>query len=111
MLAHQGGATPEPGSAPGAVRASFGLYNDEADVDRLIEGVSVLRDRRWVGRYRVRATGVTAEFAGRCNDRWMEADAPAPTTATSHFRPATRPRVRSAAGRPTTARPPGGEPT
>lgn len=78
LLALQGGATPEPGGAPGAVRASFGLYNDEADVDRLLEAVSVLRDRRWVGRYRVRATGVTAEFAGRCNDRWMEADAPTP---------------------------------
>lgn len=83
LLAHQGGATPEPGSAPGAVRASFGLYNDDADVDRLLEAVSVLRDRRWVGRYRVRATGVTAEFAGRCNDRWMEADAPAPATLTT----------------------------
>lgn len=78
LLALQGGATPEPGGAPGAVRASFGLYNDDADVDRLLEAVSVLRDRRWVGRYRVRATGVTAEFAGRCNDRWMEADAPTP---------------------------------
>ncbi len=78
LLASQGGATPEPGSAPGAVRASFGLYNDEADVDRLLEAVAVLRDRRWVGRYRVRAAGVTAEFAGRCNDRWMEADAPSP---------------------------------
>ncbi|WAS97098.1 aminotransferase class V-fold PLP-dependent enzyme [Nannocystis punicea] len=78
LLASQGGATPEPGSAPGAVRASFGLYNDEADVDRLLEAVAVLQDRRWVGRYRVRAAGVTAEFAGRCNDRWMEADAPSP---------------------------------
>lgn len=78
LLASQGGATPEPGSAPGAVRASFGLYNDEADVDRLLEAVSVLQDRRWVGRYRVRAAGVTAEFAGRCNDRWMEADSPSP---------------------------------
>lgn len=78
LLARQGGATPEPGGSPGAVRASFGLYNDEADVDRLLEAVAVLQDRRWVGRYRVRASGVTAEFAGRCNDRWMEADAPAP---------------------------------
>lgn len=78
LLASQGGATPEPGNVPGAVRASFGLYNDEADVDRLLEAVSVLQDRRWVGRYRVRAAGVTAEFAGRCNDRWMEADAPSP---------------------------------
>lgn len=78
LLASQGGATPEPGNAPGAVRASFGVYNDEADVDRLLEAVAVLQDRRWVGRYRVRAAGVTAEFAGRCNDRWMEADAPSP---------------------------------
>lgn len=80
LLALQGGATPEPGGAPGAVRASFGLYNDEADVERLVDAVTVLRDRRWVGRYRVRASGVTAEFAGRCNDRWMEADAPPPTS-------------------------------
>lgn len=78
LLASQGGSTPEPGSAPGAVRASFGLYNDEADVDRLVEAVTMLRDRAWVGRYRVRAAGVTAEFAGRCNDRWMEAEEPAP---------------------------------
>jgi hypothetical protein len=58
------------------VRASIGLFNDEADIDRLIEAVDAVRLRRWAGKYRVREDGVSAEFAGRCNDRWMEADAP-----------------------------------
>ncbi len=79
LLANQGGATAEDGSVPGAARASFGAYNDESDVDRLLVAIKALRDRSWVGRYRVRAAGITAEFAGRCNDRWMEADSPGPS--------------------------------
>jgi selenocysteine lyase/cysteine desulfurase/glyoxylase-like metal-dependent hydrolase (beta-lactamase superfamily II)/rhodanese-related sulfurtransferase len=62
------------GPAPtGAVRASIGLYNDEHDVDRLIEYVGKVRARHWVGRYRMKGEDMSAEFAGRCADRWMEA--------------------------------------
>ncbi|MCS6797661.1 MAG: aminotransferase class V-fold PLP-dependent enzyme [Myxococcota bacterium] len=69
-------AHPDPHARPrGAVRASFGLYNDESDVERLIEAVRLVRDRRWRGRYRVRQMAPSAEVAGRCADRWMEAEA------------------------------------
>lgn len=57
----------------GCVRASVGLYNDASDVDRLIEFTTRVRERAWVGRYRVRGDAINAEFAGRCADRWMEA--------------------------------------
>ncbi len=76
-------AAPRPGGSgkPGAVRASVGLYNDTSDVDRLLELVKRVRDQKWIGRYRVKGDAMTAEFAGRCADRWMEstqeADAPA----------------------------------
>lgn len=65
----------ERDSAPptGAVRASIGLYNDEADVDRLLEYVAKIRVRKWVGRYRMKGEQMSAELAGRCADRWMEA--------------------------------------
>jgi len=56
----------------GAVRASVGLYNDESDVDRLLEYVRRVRDRQWRGRYQVKGDVVSAEFAGRCADQWME---------------------------------------
>lgn len=62
----------EANAPTGAVRASVGLYNDESDVDRLLEYVARVKDRRWAGRYRVRGESVSAEFAGRCADRWME---------------------------------------
>ena len=65
-----GGDGPPPG---GAVRASVGLYNDEHDVDRLIEYVGKVRARKWTGRYRMKGEDMSAEFAGRCADRWMEA--------------------------------------
>ena len=62
------------GPAPtGAVRASVGLYNDESDIDRLIEFVGKVKERKWTGRYRVKGDNMSAEFAGRCADRWMEA--------------------------------------
>jgi len=77
LLALQGGHTPEPGQTPGAVRASFGIYNTLEDVDRLVEAVDMVRRHGWVGRYRVKAATVSAEFAGRCNDLWMESEAPA----------------------------------
>lgn len=57
----------------GAVRASIGLYNDEHDVDRLLEVVAQVRARKWAGRYRMKGDIMSAEFAGRCADRWMEA--------------------------------------
>ncbi len=57
----------------GAVRCSVGLYNDETDVDRLLEFVERVRDRKWKGQYRVKGDTVSAEFAGRCADKWMEA--------------------------------------
>lgn len=57
----------------GAVRASVGLYNDSSDVGRLLEYVRRVRDRKWVGRYRMRGDAMSAEFAGRCADHWMEA--------------------------------------
>ncbi len=57
----------------GAARASFGLYNCESDVDRLLEYVERVRDHKWVGHYRVKGDEVSAEFAGRCADQWMEA--------------------------------------
>jgi selenocysteine lyase/cysteine desulfurase len=74
LLSSQGRGAREGEAPAGAVRASIGLFNDEADVDRLIEAVDAVRQRRWAGKYRVREDGVSAEFAGRCNDRWMEAD-------------------------------------
>jgi cysteine desulfurase / selenocysteine lyase len=55
-----------------AVRASVGLYNDESDVDRLLEYVRRVRDRQWRGRYEVKGDVVSTEFAGRCADQWME---------------------------------------
>jgi selenocysteine lyase/cysteine desulfurase/glyoxylase-like metal-dependent hydrolase (beta-lactamase superfamily II) len=68
-----GGGQGEADLPEGAVRASFGLYSDEGDVDRLVEFVRRVRDRKWRGHYRVRGDKVSAEFAGRCADRWMEA--------------------------------------
>lgn len=57
----------------GMVRASVGLYNDESDIDRLLEVVRMVREQKWVGRYRVSGDEVSAAFAGRCADQWMEA--------------------------------------
>ncbi len=66
--------TERDGTLPqGAVRASIGLYNDEHDVDRLVEFVGKIRARKWAGRYRMKGDNMSAEFAGRCADRWMEA--------------------------------------
>jgi selenocysteine lyase/cysteine desulfurase len=78
LLASQGGYAPEPGATPGAVRASFGIYNTMADVERLLEGVEMLRSQAWKGRYRVLGPDsgevVQAELASRCNDRWMTSE-------------------------------------
>lgn len=56
----------------GAVRASFGVYNDESDVDRFVEQLKKVRDRAWVGRYQIKGGAMMAEFASRCADHWME---------------------------------------
>ncbi|HEX8441900.1 aminotransferase class V-fold PLP-dependent enzyme [Archangium sp.] len=64
----------------GAVRASVGLYNDESDVDRLLEYVQRVRDRKWRGHYQVKGDAVSAEFAGRCADKWMESTQESNTT-------------------------------
>jgi len=60
------------GAGEGAVRASVGLYTDASDIDRLIDLVRRVRDRKWRGRYQTKGDKVSAEFAGRCADRWME---------------------------------------
>ncbi len=56
----------------GAARASFGVYNDESDVDRFLEQLKKVRDRAWVGRYQIKGGAMMAEFASRCADHWME---------------------------------------
>jgi cysteine desulfurase / selenocysteine lyase len=66
---HEGRAGDVP---TGAVRASFGLYNDEADVDRFLNELAKVRDRAWVGRYQIKGGAMMAEFASRCADHWME---------------------------------------
>ena len=68
---HHPASTAEP--VEGCVRASFGLYTDDSDVERLIDLVHRVRDKKWRGRYRTKGDKVSAEFAGRCADRWMEA--------------------------------------
>ena len=65
--AHRGEEIPT-----GAVRASFGIYNDESDVDRFLEQLKKVRDRAWVGRYQIKGGAMMAEFASRCADHWME---------------------------------------
>lgn len=74
LLRNQGGHTPAGDAPPSAVRASFGLFNDRTDVDRLLEGIECLRRRSWKGSYRMRAGGVVSEgqWGGRCADAWME---------------------------------------
>ena len=36
---------------PGAIRPSFGIFNDEAEVDELLRMLRVIRDRAWKGEY------------------------------------------------------------
>jgi cysteine desulfurase / selenocysteine lyase len=73
LLAMEAAKHPDAQRPTGAVRASVGLYNDEHDVDRLLEYVAKVRARAWIGRYRMQGENMSAEFAGRCADRWMEA--------------------------------------
>ena len=72
LLDQQGGVTEEAQVRPGAVRVSFGLYNNESEVDRFIEAVRMVRNREWSGRYEVRGSQVSSTSAGRCSDAWME---------------------------------------
>lgn len=73
LLAAAAARRPDAERPTGAVRASVGLYNDRHDVDRLLEYVAKIRARSWIGRYRMKGDVMSAEFAGRCADRWMEA--------------------------------------
>jgi selenocysteine lyase/cysteine desulfurase/glyoxylase-like metal-dependent hydrolase (beta-lactamase superfamily II)/rhodanese-related sulfurtransferase len=73
LLSMAAAKNPDAQRPTGAVRASVGLYNDEHDVDRLLEFVAKVRARAWIGRYRMQGENMSAEFAGRCADRWMEA--------------------------------------
>ena len=75
LLDKQGGVTAEPEIRPGAVRVSFGLYNNESEVDRFIEAIQMVRNREWSGRYEVRGSQVSSTSAGRCSDAWMESAA------------------------------------
>ena len=81
LLRHQGGATPEEGHVPGAVRASLGLYNTAAEVDWLVHMVGKVARREWRGNYRVKQGAISADWGGRCADRWMEGAGPRPATA------------------------------
>jgi cysteine desulfurase/selenocysteine lyase len=56
----------------GAVRASIGLFNDDAEIDRLVEMVGRIAKGRWSGRYEVREGQMSAQLGGRCADRWMQ---------------------------------------
>lgn len=78
LLAEQGVVPGTDGVEPGAVRASFGLYNTLGDVERLLEAVQLVRDRKWRGRYRLSDRSVAAEAAARCNDHWMEPEVDEP---------------------------------
>ncbi len=65
-------ATVDPGQHAGAVRASFGLYNTEACVDRLLHAVEAISKQQWQGEYKTRSGNLNTDFIGRCNDKWME---------------------------------------
>jgi selenocysteine lyase/cysteine desulfurase/rhodanese-related sulfurtransferase len=74
LFAAQGGCTPAGDGPPSAVRASFGIFNDLGDVERLLEGVRTVQAREWKGSYRMTGRGVQTErnWHGRCADAWME---------------------------------------
>ncbi|MDZ4754729.1 MAG: aminotransferase class V-fold PLP-dependent enzyme [Phycisphaerae bacterium] len=76
LMRNQGGFTASGDAPPSAVRASFGLYNNRHDVDRLLDAIRAVRDRRWKGNYRLREGGMVSDrqWGGRCADAWMEGD-------------------------------------
>lgn len=45
-----GGSTNAP-DFPGGTRASLGIYNDDADVERFLEGMRAVAARKWQGKY------------------------------------------------------------
>lgn len=45
------GATTREPDFPGATRASIGIYNDEADIDLLLEALRTIAERGWAGEY------------------------------------------------------------
>ncbi|MCH2161026.1 MAG: aminotransferase class V-fold PLP-dependent enzyme [Phycisphaerales bacterium] len=69
---------PNGQSDGGAVRASIGLYNNEDDIDRFLEAVEVVRRGGWQGEYLEQGGQLSAQWGGRCADRWMEAAPPSP---------------------------------
>lgn len=80
LMRTQGGHTPAGDAPPSAVRASFGIYNDANDVERLLEAIAAVREHRWKGNYRQRSSGMVEaerQWGGRCADAWMEGAGPA----------------------------------
>lgn len=79
LMRNQGGFTPSGDTPPSAVRASFGIYNDRSDVERLLEAVAAVHEHKWKGTYHRRASGMVdgeRQWGGRCADAWMEGDEP-----------------------------------
>jgi selenocysteine lyase/cysteine desulfurase len=62
------------GENAGAVRASIGLYNNEADIDRFLEAVQCVQSRSWEGTYHERGGILSGDAGGRCADTWMESN-------------------------------------
>lgn len=46
------------------MRASIGIYNDERDVERFLEGLRVVAARKWQGRYVHDGEGWTLDQPG-----------------------------------------------
>ncbi|MCL4512665.1 MAG: aminotransferase class V-fold PLP-dependent enzyme, partial [Candidatus Eremiobacteraeota bacterium] len=44
-------------SLPGAVRASFGIYNTEEEVEEFLKMIRLIRDKKWIGEYRFVPSG------------------------------------------------------
>jgi cysteine desulfurase / selenocysteine lyase len=75
LMRTQGGYTLTADTPPSAVRASFGIYNDRNDVERLLEAIRAVHDHKWIGTYRQRSSGMVEaerQWGGRCADAWME---------------------------------------
>ena len=78
LMRNQGGFTIAGETPPSAVRASFGIYNDRTDVERLLEAIRAVHDHKWIGTYRQRSSGMVdaeRQWGGRCADAWMEGTA------------------------------------
>lgn len=54
---------------PGAVRASFGIYNDESDIDVLCDCLQMIAERRYIGNYTIRReSGAWVPVGAPCFD-------------------------------------------